>query len=493
MGAVFALYSAWYFWIPKILGVDYNRSWGKIHFWILFIGVNVTFFPQHFLGLQGMPRRISDYPDAFAGWNLVSSFGSIISVIATWLFLYILYVQLVEGKATSRYPWLTPQFYYDLLQTHLTRAFNSIEWGLNSPPKPHAFVSLPLQSKKIPFSRKTLISLTVSMLIGTGLYLSYRYPMSFMLKQLDIFICYPLFNVVVALISVMLIANIKNNRVGRLQYWITGFFALSIPLLVNHYANDLQELYSSIGVVSICLYQAFKYETIIGGIAPTYPVYTYNPLSGNGYCARSGVAPTEVGEPSSSGGGGGSSSSVSQAARVGNLETSDYQHRREAEAAFMDSRNQEMLRNAAGIIARLEHDSVIGPNKPNLTGEYDRSELLREAAIGQPDYQEMPSHLINRAKQKELAQRYWYYKNINSHTCRELNAISILSKQPWIKYNSQNLLAMSDHKKAVQGWQNLSHLTMEVMWRDTLNNDDRKIIKRHMRGYVDDNGISNNN
>ena len=145
MGAVFALYSAWYFWIPKILGVDYNRSWGKIHFWILFIGVNVTFFPQHFLGLQGMPRRISDYPDAFAGWNLVSSFGSIISVIATWLFLYILYVQLVEGKATSRYPWLTPQFYYDLLQTHLTRAFNSLEWGLNSPPKPHAFVSLPVQ------------------------------------------------------------------------------------------------------------------------------------------------------------------------------------------------------------------------------------------------------------------------------------------------------------------------------------------------------------
>lgn len=146
MGAVFALYSAWYFWIPKILGVDYNKAWGKAHFWILFIGVNVTFFPQHFLGLQGMPRRISDYPDAFAGWNLVSSFGSIISVIATWLFLYKLYVQLVEGKATSRYPWLTPQFCFDTLQTHLTRAFNSLEWGLSSPPKPHAFVSLPAQS-----------------------------------------------------------------------------------------------------------------------------------------------------------------------------------------------------------------------------------------------------------------------------------------------------------------------------------------------------------
>ena len=156
MGAVFALYSAWYFWIPKILGLDYNRSWGKAHFWLLFTGVNVTFFPQHFLGLQGMPRRISDYADAYAGWNLVSSLGSIVSVIATWLFLYILYVQLVEAKAISRYTWLVPQFYYDLLQTLLARSFNSLEWGLNSPPKPHAFVSLPLQS--VPIDIASLIT-----------------------------------------------------------------------------------------------------------------------------------------------------------------------------------------------------------------------------------------------------------------------------------------------------------------------------------------------
>ena len=146
MGAVFALFSAWYFWIPKITGLSYNLMLGKVHFVLLFIGVNVTFFPQHFLGLQGMPRRISDYPDAFAGWNIVSSFGSIISVVATWLFLYIVYVQLVEGNATSRYPWLTPQYFSDLFQTLFNRNYNSLEWSLNSPPKPHAFVSLPLQS-----------------------------------------------------------------------------------------------------------------------------------------------------------------------------------------------------------------------------------------------------------------------------------------------------------------------------------------------------------
>ena len=93
-----------------------------------------------------MPRRISDYPDAFAGWNLISSFGSIISVVATFLFLQLVYLQLVEGKATTRYPWLTPQFYSDTLQTLLNRSYNSLEWALTSPPKPHAFVSLPLQS-----------------------------------------------------------------------------------------------------------------------------------------------------------------------------------------------------------------------------------------------------------------------------------------------------------------------------------------------------------
>jgi len=146
LGAVFALFSAWYFWIPKITGLEYNLMLGKVHFMLLFTGVNVTFFPQHFLGLQGMPRRISDFPDAFAGWNLVSSYGSIISVVATGLFLHIVYLQLVEGNAAVRYPWLTPQYFSDLFQTLFNRNYNSLEWSLNSPPKPHAFVSLPLQS-----------------------------------------------------------------------------------------------------------------------------------------------------------------------------------------------------------------------------------------------------------------------------------------------------------------------------------------------------------
>ena len=146
MGAVFAMFSGWYFWSPKILGLNYNIYLSKLQFWLLFIGVNLTFFPQHFLGLQGMPRRISDYPDAFTGWNLVSSFGSIVSVIAAWLFLFIVYQQLTAGEVAARYPWLTLPFHTDSLRGCLNRNYNSIEWALTSPPKPHAFVSLPLQS-----------------------------------------------------------------------------------------------------------------------------------------------------------------------------------------------------------------------------------------------------------------------------------------------------------------------------------------------------------
>jgi cytochrome c oxidase subunit 1 len=152
MGAVFALYSGWYFWIPKILGLDYNLLYSKAHFWVLFAGVNLTFFPQHFLGLQGMPRRVSDYPDAFTGWNFISSIGSIISVAATVLFLQIVYLQLVKGKAIFGYPWAVPQLFSDYLRILKDRTAPGLEWALHSPPKPHAFTSLPLQSTPVVFT-----------------------------------------------------------------------------------------------------------------------------------------------------------------------------------------------------------------------------------------------------------------------------------------------------------------------------------------------------
>mgnify|MGYP002399555310 CR=1 FL=1 len=98
MGAVFGIFAGFYYWIEKITGLKYNETLAKVHFWVFFVGVNVTFFPMHFLCLAGMPRRISDYHESFAGWNAIASFGSMISVVAALLFFYIVYDMLTSGK-----------------------------------------------------------------------------------------------------------------------------------------------------------------------------------------------------------------------------------------------------------------------------------------------------------------------------------------------------------------------------------------------------------
>jgi cytochrome c oxidase subunit 1 len=98
MGAVFTIFAGFYFWFPKFIGRNYPEALGRVHFWITFFGVNITFFPMHFLGLGGMPRRIPDYPDGYAGWNAVASFGSYISGIGLLFFFYVVYVAITNGK-----------------------------------------------------------------------------------------------------------------------------------------------------------------------------------------------------------------------------------------------------------------------------------------------------------------------------------------------------------------------------------------------------------
>jgi cytochrome c oxidase subunit 1 len=102
MGAVFSIFAGFYFWMPKILGKNYYESLGRIHFWVTFVGVNITFFPMHFLGLAGMPRRIPDYPDAFSFWNGIASFGSYISTLGLFLFFYIVYNTIVHGELVKK-------------------------------------------------------------------------------------------------------------------------------------------------------------------------------------------------------------------------------------------------------------------------------------------------------------------------------------------------------------------------------------------------------
>jgi cytochrome c oxidase subunit 1 len=104
LGAVFAIFGGFYYWIGKMSGRQYPEWAGRVHFWTTFIGVNVTFFPQHFLGLQGMPRRYPDYPEAFAFWNHISSFGAYISYASTLFFIGIAIAR--HGRAQDRgEPW----------------------------------------------------------------------------------------------------------------------------------------------------------------------------------------------------------------------------------------------------------------------------------------------------------------------------------------------------------------------------------------------------
>jgi cytochrome c oxidase subunit I len=129
LGAVFSIFAGWYYWIGKMTGRQYPEFWGKVHFWLFFVGANVTFFPQHFLGAQGMPRRYPDYPDAFAGWNMISSIGSYISAASVLVFLYVVYKTFTAGQRVGANYW--------------GPGATTLEWQVSSPPPFHTFEELP--------------------------------------------------------------------------------------------------------------------------------------------------------------------------------------------------------------------------------------------------------------------------------------------------------------------------------------------------------------
>lgn len=90
LGAVYSMFAAFYYWVGKMTGYNYSEFLGRIHFWVFTLGINFVFFPMHFLGLNGMPRRIPDYPDAYASWNSVSTLGSILTAFSLVLWLMVL-------------------------------------------------------------------------------------------------------------------------------------------------------------------------------------------------------------------------------------------------------------------------------------------------------------------------------------------------------------------------------------------------------------------
>ena len=130
MGAVFSIFAGFYYWFEKMWGVKYNEFLAVVHFWITFIGVNLIFFPQHFLGLQGMPRHYVDYPVAFAKWNYVSSIGYAVTLVGVGVFLLILAEAVVRRRKAASNPW--------------GEGATTLEWTLSSPPPFHQFSELPV-------------------------------------------------------------------------------------------------------------------------------------------------------------------------------------------------------------------------------------------------------------------------------------------------------------------------------------------------------------
>ena len=130
LGAVFAIFGGFYYWFEKMWGVRYNEFLGSLHFWITFVGVNIVFFPQHFLGLQGMPRRQVDYPAGFDFWNFVSSVGYIITLVGLCVFFAALLEAAVRRRPARANPW--------------GEGATTLEWTLSSPPPFHQFNELPV-------------------------------------------------------------------------------------------------------------------------------------------------------------------------------------------------------------------------------------------------------------------------------------------------------------------------------------------------------------
>ncbi|KAB2850707.1 MAG: cytochrome c oxidase subunit I [Hyphomicrobiaceae bacterium] len=129
LGATFGIFAAWYYWFPKMTGYMYNDSLAKLHFWLMFVGANLTFFPQHFSGLAGMPRRYIDYPDALWDWNRLSSYGSYISAVGVGVFLWIILQAFMRKEKAGDNPW--------------GRYADTLEWTVSSPPPFHSFEELP--------------------------------------------------------------------------------------------------------------------------------------------------------------------------------------------------------------------------------------------------------------------------------------------------------------------------------------------------------------
>ena len=128
MGAVFSIFAGFVYWLPLFTGLVINSRWLKSQFFLIFIGVNITFFPQHFLGLAGIPRRYSDYPDSFRAWNIIRSFGSLISLVSVLYFSFVIWESILRKRSI----------------VYRGQIINEVEWFNQLPSSFHTHIESPI-------------------------------------------------------------------------------------------------------------------------------------------------------------------------------------------------------------------------------------------------------------------------------------------------------------------------------------------------------------
>jgi cytochrome c oxidase subunit 1 len=136
IAAILAMFAGFYYWFAKMTGYMYSEGLAQLQFWVFFVGVNVLFFPQHFLGMAGMPRRIPDYPEAYAGWNYVSSIGALITIVGTVLFFVVIWKAFKDAVAAPANPW--------------GEGATTLEWTVDSPAPFHTHEQMPDMTTKAP-------------------------------------------------------------------------------------------------------------------------------------------------------------------------------------------------------------------------------------------------------------------------------------------------------------------------------------------------------
>ena len=383
----------------------------------------------------------------------------------------------------------------------LNRVFNTLEWGLNSPPKPHGFVSLSVKSgffsfrfninSKLNKYKTNFYVFFFASVIGWG----HKYPLRFMLDELDLLGFYPLFNLIFALLSVIVIANLKGNNISKITMVITGLLALSAPYLVayvNCYSALLTDcLFKSFISLAIALtfvldfflvffldllpskqYMGNNAETKVSSIKE---YLTYKPKSLTMNSDRHSSSQGASGEASSSQGASGEASS-SKGASARSSGNNSYATD-EQKASAIQNIPQE-YRDPKILSETIKRNSSFGILPPEWNvSEAVKSEILQEAQKRSRKAVEIPNSV------RKSAFEYWRHYNVNAEANLELKIMEVMKEKLQLSSIDKGILRAKiyEHEKSLQACKNISFYSMQGM-SDGLNHQDRKTIKKHMPG-----------